>query len=129
MCYRANFSAIGKQHIFTPSMTTYQQRILLSYILGSPRVEAESDSSHVVDFCTSQLKWWDVAAAIFAECVDVATTIGNVNFKPCFRSSNQVAHVLASFHYCNKVSLSRTDEPPGYLVSKLLDDVTSVLFQ
>lgn len=46
--------------------------------LGFPRVEAESDSTTVIEYCSGQTRWWDAAAAIFAECVDVSSLIGKV---------------------------------------------------
>jgi ribonuclease HI len=94
--------------------------------LGFQRVEAESDSLNVIDYCTDQSRWWDAVVAFFAECVDVASSIGKVYFKHCFRSGNQAAHVLANLYYCNKGSLSWTDEPPGCLITKLVDDVMLV---
>ena len=74
--------------------------------LGFPRVEAESDSSTVIEYCSGQTRWWDAAAAIFAECMDVSSLIGKVTFKHCGRSSNQAAHVLASHSFYNKINSS-----------------------
>ena len=101
----------------------------LANSLGFQRVEAESDSLTVINCCSGQSTWWDAAAAIFAECVDISTLIGKVNFKHCFQSANQAAHVLANFSYCNKLSSSWTDEPPDCLVSKLVDDVSLCINQ
>ncbi|XBJ02336.1 hypothetical protein VPH35_021737 [Triticum aestivum] len=97
--------------------------LVFANTLGFSRVEAESDSLMVIDSCTGQTRWWDTAAAIFAECVDAATSIGKVNFNHCFRSCNDATHVLAKHSFCNKISSSWTDEPPGCLVSRLVDDV------
>ena len=109
--------------------TAMRDGLVFANSLGFPRVEAESDSLNVINFCDGQSRWWDAATAIFAECVDVSSLIGKVIFKHCFRSSNQVAHVLARFSYSNKVSSSWTDEPPDYLVSKLVDDVSLLINQ
>ena len=80
--------------------------------LGFPRVEAESDSSTVIESCAGQTTWWDEAAATFAQCVDLSTLIGKVNFKHCSRSCSQAAHVLAKFSYCIISFFSSwTDEP------------------
>lgn len=92
--------------------------------LGFQRVVAESDSQEVINFCTGQTRWWDAAAAIFAECVDIGSTMGEVKFKHCYRSANQAAHVLANYSFCNHLSSVWTDEPPDCLVSKLIDDVS-----
>ena len=80
--------------------------LMLANSLGFPRVEVESDSLTVIDYYMGQSRWWDGAAAIFAECVDVASLIGQAKFKHCMRSCNQAAHVLASHSFCNKLSSS-----------------------
>ena len=58
--------------------------------------------------------------------MDVSVLIGKVKFKHCFRSSNQATHVLANYSFCNKTSSIWTDESPGCLVSKLVDDVIPI---
>ena len=52
--------------------------------------------SQVINYCSGQTQWWDASAAIFADCLDVATTIGKVKFKHCPRMSNCVAHEIAN---------------------------------
>ena len=100
--------------------------LFLANSLGFNRVEAESDSLIVIESCAGDTRWWDDAAAIFAECVDISSLIGKVKFKHCYRSSNQAAHVLTNYSYCNKLCSHWTDEPPGCLVSNLVDDVTPI---
>lgn len=51
--------------------------------LGFQLVEAESDSLNVINFCTRQNRWWDSAAVIFAECVNIGVLIGKTEFKHC----------------------------------------------
>ena len=70
------------------------------------------------------MRWWDEATALFAECVDIGTTIGKVTFKHCLRSCNQVAHALANHSYCNKSSFSWLNEPPDIVVGRLINDVS-----
>lgn len=111
--------------VVTTEALAMSDGLKLANSLGFNRVE-ESDSLQVVNYCTGESRWWDSAAAIFSECVDTTISIGKVIFKHCFRSSNQAAHVLASHSYCNKVSLSWLNEPPDFLVSKLVDDVTII---
>ena len=60
---------------------------------------------------------------MFAECVDIVSSIEKVIFKHCLRSCNQAAHVLASHSFCNKINSSWVNEPPACLIPKLLDDV------
>lgn len=78
----------------------------------------------MINFCTGQSQWWDAAASIFADCVDLASLIGKVKFKHCYRSANFVAHELASYSFCNKYSSSWVDDPPDCIVDKLLNDVS-----
>ena len=62
-------------------------------------------------------------SAIFAECVDVATSIGKVKFKHCSRMANGAAHEVAKYSFCNENSVSWINDPPGWLISTLVDDV------
>ena len=112
--------------VVTTEAMAMRDGLELANSLGFNRLEAESDSMHVINFCTGQSRWWDAAAAIFAECVDTATLIGKVIYKHCYRSSNQAAHVLANYSYCNKISLVWMNEPPDVLDSKLVDDVSII---
>ena len=105
--------------VVTSEAMAMRDGLIFANSLGFNRVEAESDSSIVIDYCSGQTEWWDSAAAVFAECIDVSLSIGKVIFKHCARSSNQAAHVLASYYFCNKICSSWTDEPPACLVSKL----------
>ena len=112
--------------VVTSEAMAMRDGLIFASSLGFNRVEAESDSSIVIDYCSGQTEWWDSAAAVFAECVDVSLSIGKVIFKHCARSSNQAAHVLASYCFCNKICSSWTYEPPTCLVSKLIDDVIPI---
>ena len=112
--------------VVTTEAMAMRDGLIFANSLGFPRVEAESDSLMVIDYCTGQTRWWDAAAAIFAECVDVSSSIGKVKFKHCYRSSNQAAHVLANHGFCNKISSCWMGEPPGCLVPNLVDDVIPV---
>ena len=100
--------------------------MILANSLGFHNIEAESDSSDVVQFCNGQNQWWDAAAAIFAECLDLATGIGRVKFKHCGRSANEVAHEIAKQVYVSKVSCNWVDEPPSFFIPNLINDVTFV---
>lgn len=72
---------------------------------GFQRLEADSDSLSVINFCSRQNTWWDAMAAIFQNAWTLVP-IEKVRFKHCFRLTNQTAHVLPNFSYCNKVSIS-----------------------
>jgi hypothetical protein len=112
--------------VITTEALAMRDGLVFANSLGFNRLEAESDSLQVIYFCNGQTRWWDSAAAIFAECVDTSSLIGKVIFKHCYRSCNQAAHALANFCFCNKSSFSWLDEPPDCVVSKLVDDVNIV---
>ena len=108
----------------TMEATAMRDGLMLANSLGFHNVEAESDSTQVINSCSGQTQWWDASAAIFAECVDIATTIGKVKFKHCSRTTNCVAHEIARFSFCNRNSVSWVNDPPGWLISTLVDDVS-----
>ena len=45
--------------------------LVLANAIGFSRIEAESDSLVVVNYCQGRNQWWDLAAAIFADCIDI----------------------------------------------------------
>ena len=53
-------------------------------------------------------------------------SIGKVKFKHCPRLANGVAHDLAKHSFCNRISESWINEPPGWLISTLIGDVTVI---
>ena len=98
----------------------------LANSLGFNRIEAESDSLSMMNYCQGQNQWWDAAAAIFEKCIDTKTSIGKVIFLRCYRDANSVAHELAKFSFCNKCESSWTVEPPGFVITQLVNDVILV---
>ena len=82
-----------------------------------------SDSSEVINFCVGQEQWWDPAAAIFASCIDEAARIGKVDFLYCLRDANSVAHELAAYCFTLNSDSNWVDDPPDFLVDKLLNDI------
>jgi ribonuclease HI len=92
--------------------------------LGCHRVEAESDSSETIQACTGEQRWWCSAAAIYADCVDIASKIGDITFRRCPREANKAAHEMAHYSFSNNISCNWVDEPPSFLLNKLTNDVT-----
>jgi hypothetical protein len=68
--------------------------------------------------------WWGENSAIFADCVDLAVLVGGVTFKHCLREANEAAHTLARDSFSNKTSCNWVDEPPSFLLDRLINDVT-----
>lgn len=94
--------------------------------MGCSNIVAESDSMEIIDACTGESTWFDESAAIFADCVDMATLIGKVSFVHCPRNANRVAHEIARFGFSSKSTCNWVDEPPSFLLPSLLNDVTVI---
>ena len=103
-----------------------REGLALANRLGCTNVIAESDAMEIVEACMGEETWWGESSATFADCVDLATLIGNVSFKFCPREANEVAHELASSCFIDKISCNWVDEPPSFILGKLVNDVTIV---
>jgi hypothetical protein len=101
-----------------------REGLALANRLGCNSVIMESDSLEIVDACTGSETWWGESAAIFADCVDRAALIDKVSFKHCLREANEVAHEIASNSFSTRNSYNWVDEPPDFIICKLLNDVT-----
>jgi ribonuclease HI len=96
----------------------------LAQSLGCNRLIAESDSAETIEACSGESRWWNESAAIYADCIDISTMIGNVKFKSCPREANQVAHQIAKFSFLNNQTCNWVDEPPSFILDRLVNDVT-----
>jgi ribonuclease HI len=126
--YQGNFLAASCKflpHIPSASMAeamAMREGLALANTTGSSWILAES--MEVIQSCVGQDNWWGDSAAIYADCVDMSVSIGNVSFRHSFREANKVAHVLARESFCNKLTCNWVEEPPGFLLDDLLNDVT-----
>jgi hypothetical protein len=50
--------------------------------------------------------------------------IGTIKFKSCPREANQVAHEIAKFSFLNNQTCNWVDEPPSFILDRLVNDVT-----
>jgi ribonuclease HI len=103
-----------------------REGLALADRLGCNSIIAESDSVETIEACSGDLRWWNESAAIFADCVDKAASIGSVTYKFCPREANQVAHTLARHSFSNKMNCNWDDDPPSFLLDSLLNDVTNL---
>jgi ribonuclease HI len=128
--FEGNFlaaSCVFIPHVTTPLMAeaiAMREGLKLANKIRYNRVQAESDSTDVIDARKGEERWWDENAAIFAECVDMVTSVGDVSFSHCPRKANKVAHELAKFSFSNELCCNWVDEPPSFLLDKLIRDVT-----
>jgi ribonuclease HI len=114
-------------HVASASMAealAMKHGLELANRLGLNRVQAESDSTEVIEACNGEGRWWSDASTIYANCVDLVTTIGSVSFSHCPREANHVAHEIASFCFSNRLSSSWDDDPPSFIIDKIVNDVT-----
>jgi ribonuclease HI len=103
-----------------------REGLCLANRLGCSNVIAESDSLETIHACTGEERWWGESVATYADCVDLRALIGNVQFKYCPREANGVAHELARVCFSSKNSCNWVDEPPSFLLDKLINDVTEL---
>jgi ribonuclease HI len=128
--FQGNFiaaSCVFLPHVTNPLMAeaiAMREGLKLANEIRCNTVQAESDSTGVIDACKGEERWWDENAAIYADCVDLVTSIGDVSFSHCPRKANKVAHELAKVSFANDLSCNWVDEPPSFLIDKLISDVT-----
>ena len=91
-----------------------REGLSLAIRIGCNVVVVESDSIETIQACSGGDMWWTELAAIYADCVDLANSIGNINFLHCRREANGVAHELAKFSFINKSLCIWDDDPLGF---------------
>jgi ribonuclease HI len=92
--------------------------------LGFNSIEIESDSMEVIQFCTGEERIWNDATAVYVGIFEHAASIGHVEFHHCRRETNMVAHEIARNSLSTRTSCNWVDEPPSFILSALLNDVT-----
>jgi hypothetical protein len=60
---------------------------------------------------------------VYADILNQASMIGNVEFTHCGRDFNIVAHEIARECFSSQISCNWIDELPSLLLQPLLDDV------
>jgi ribonuclease HI len=114
-------------HVESASMAeaiAMKEGLTLANMLGCNSVIAEGDSNETIEACAGIETWWSTPAAVYADCLDLATTIGDVKFKYCPREANQAAHEIARFSYLHNQTCNWVDEPPSFILDRLINDVT-----
>jgi ribonuclease HI len=94
--------------------------------LGCSSVKAESDSTAVIDALLGTEVWWGTEAAIYADCIDLATNVGSIQFSHISREANQVVDEIARKCFRDKVNCNWDDEPPSFLLPMLIHDATEL---
>jgi ribonuclease HI len=76
-----------------------KEGLTLANMLGCNSVIAEGDSNETIEAYAGIETWWSTPAAVYADCLDLATTIGDIKFKYCPQEANQAAHEIARFSF------------------------------
>jgi ribonuclease HI len=130
--YKGNFIAASCKYlpyVASSSMAeamAMKEGLGLANSMGCNVVLAESDAMEVIQACDGEEAWWGESAAIYADCVDLAVTIGSVSYLHCMREANKVAHSLARESFSRKILCNWVDEPPDFILDELLNDVTEL---
>jgi hypothetical protein len=103
-----------------------KEGMALASRLGCNSVHAESDSLETIDACNGTKTWWSEPAAIYADCNDLSTSIGNIMFRHILREANKVAHEFARVAFLDKTNCNSDDEPPDSILNSLINDVTEL---
>ena len=128
--YKGQFIAASSKfipHVASASMAeamAMREGLELANRLGCNAVIAETDSLETFEACSGQNMWWTEMAAIFADCVDLASSLWSIRYTHCLREANTVAHELARDGFLNKRSCNWDDDPPSFLLNSLTNDVT-----
>ncbi|KAE8813045.1 hypothetical protein D1007_09808 [Hordeum vulgare] len=97
--------------------------LILANELGLEKLVVESDCIEVVDTMLDSGNSLGPAAAIYEECSFLAHNFSFIQFQFCPREANMAAHILARYAEPTK-TIKWFEEPPGFLVDVLANDVT-----
>jgi ribonuclease HI len=101
-------------HVDSTSMAkalAMKEGLILANEMGCNKILAEFDSTEVIEACADDHEWNNESATIYADCVDLVTSIGTVSFMHCLREANMVAHFLAKECFSSGVDCNWVDEP------------------
>jgi ribonuclease HI len=98
--------------------------LMLAQQIGVQNFVVQSDCVQVVETMRNGGFSATSSAAIYDDCSILWSGFGNVSIEHCNRGANQVAHELARVAFSSGNSCTWVDEPPRFILSKLVDDVT-----
>ena len=101
-----------------------QRGLIIVENLGCLSIVVETDSLELVEAFNGVIEIWSPYTAILMECFLIARRIGQVKIQHCSREENMVAHELARQCFVSNISCNWVDEPPSFILDKLLKDVT-----
>jgi ribonuclease HI len=94
--------------------------------LGGNQYIIQSDNSQVIDTMNDGGFSATSSAAIFDDCRILAAGYINISFEHCRREANEAAHEIARFCFENRIDCIWDDEPPSFLLPRMINDVTVI---
>jgi ribonuclease HI len=102
----------------------FRDGLTLAQQIGIQNFTIQTDCAQVVETMKNGGFSATSSAVIYDDCMILWSGFGNVSVECCNREANQVAHELARDSCSSSRSCTWVDEPPRFILSKLVDDVT-----
>ena len=104
--------------------TALQSGLALIAGLQCVPVTVESDSLELVESFNGTIQVWSPYAAVLADCFHIASRIGSISMHHCNREANYVAHNLAGYAFVTDSTIFWDDDPPDFIISDIMNDVS-----
>ena len=101
-----------------------QKGLHLVEMIGCRPVVVETDSLKIVQAFNERTDVWSPYTAIIMDCFQTVRRIGQVKVQHCPREANKVAHKIARFVFNSKVPLVWDGDPPSFIATDVLNDVS-----
>jgi ribonuclease HI len=102
----------------------FRDGLTLAQQIGVQKFTVQTDCVQVVETMKNGGFSATSSAAIYDDCSILWSDFGIVSIEHCNREANQVAHELARVSFTSSSSCTWVDEPPRFILSKLVNDVT-----
>jgi ribonuclease HI len=102
----------------------FRDGLTLAQQIGVHNFTVQTDCAQVVETMKNGGFSATSSAAIYDDCTTLWSGFGKVSIEHCNREANQVAHELARVSFTSGNSCTWVDEPPRFILSKLVNDVT-----
>lgn len=108
----------------TAEVMALQKGLLVIKQMGCSPTTIESDCLELCQAYNGEIEVWGPYTAILVDCFVRAANIGSITLHHCSREANTVAHNLARFAYDSDSSFVWDGDPPSFIVSDVINDVT-----
>jgi ribonuclease HI len=104
----------------------FREGLTLAQRIGANNFIIQTDCAQVVETMKQGGFSATASAAIYDDCIILRSGFGVVSVEFCNREANHVAHELARVSFSLDSSCTWVDEPPSFILSKFVNDVTIV---